>query len=163
MDEGITFPSLEAAKDWMAQQSVEARILAATLPIDYRRLVYAVVVGTNDSDDEELAFERRIFLNVFGEDPDELLTRMIDESGRTILPGSENPGNTVEVDGDEISYTVGPNFGMSISWIRPMGDHLYRVETSYYCGTLCAGQNDYIVRATPDEVEIVRVEPGWIS
>ena len=65
----------------MAQQMVEARKLAATLPIDYRRLVHAVVVGREDSNDDELVSEYRTFLSVFGEDPDEQLTQMIAASG----------------------------------------------------------------------------------
>ena len=147
----------------MAEQLAEARDLAGTLPVDYRRLAHVVVVASTVPDDHELAAQTRVFLTVLGEDPDELLTKMLADSGHTVLPGSENPGNSVEVDGEKVTYTVGPNFGLSISWIRPMEDDLYRVETSYYCGTLCAGQNDYIVRATAESIEVVRVERGWIS
>ena len=147
----------------MAQQVVEARNLAAELPVDYRLLTHAAVVAATVPDDHEMASHSRVYLTVLGKDPDEKLTSMLVESGHTVFPGSENPGHSVEVNGEKTTFTVGPVFGLSVSWIRPMGDDLYRVETSYYCGTLCAGQNDYIVRATDDGIEVVRVERGWVS
>jgi hypothetical protein len=155
-DKGIcrTFRSEEHYERWLAADQISRKAVAERLPNDYREIVAETLreyLGSGES--EFMDVKEQFFISVFGSDVDTTVQAKLLEHGIEAQPASafvESYGTKgLKDDAGRFLW----NTSIDVSSLERLDDGSYRVGFSYWCGMLCAGGLQYVLK---------KEEEGWI-